>query len=162
MDCIRIEPYGPLHRRPLVELWRASFEHGVGITDPHPIEEQLSFFEAKVLPENTVRLALSGPTLVAFLASTPESVAHLYVAVPFVGRGIGSQLLSLAKSESSGSLWLYTFARNARACAFYERHDFKDVGHGYENMWNLEDVKYVWSRSPGAAWPLLRAGEHNL
>ena len=151
MHSIRIAAYDPLYRRPLVELWRASFEHGVGITDPHPIEEQLSFFEAKVLPENTVRLALSGSTLVAFLASTHESVAHLYVAVPFIGQGIGSQLLSLAKSESSGNLWLYTFARNARACAFYERRGFKDSGHGYENMWNLEDVKYVWSRSQSAA-----------
>ena len=151
VDSIRIEPYAPLHRRPLVELWRASFEHGVGIRDPHPIEEQLSFFESKVLPENAVRLALNGSTVVAFLASTPESVACLYVGVPFIGRGIGSKLLSLAKSESSGSLWLHTFACNARACAFYERHDFRDSGHGYANMWALEDVKYIWSRSPSAA-----------
>ena len=151
MDSIRIAPYAPPHRRALVELWRASFEHGVGITDPHPIEEQLAFFDAKVLPETTVRLALSGSTLVAFLASTHESVAHLYVAVPFIGRGIGSRLLSLAKRESSGSLWLHTFACNARACAFYERHGFEDAGHGHENMWNLEDVKYVWSRGRSAA-----------
>jgi hypothetical protein len=67
--------------------------------------------------------------------------------VPFIGRGIGSQLLALAKSDSSGSLWLYTFARNDRACAFYERHHFKDSGHGHESMWDLEDVKYVWSRA---------------
>jgi GNAT superfamily N-acetyltransferase len=151
MDSIRIEPYQLQYGRRLVELWRASFEHGVGITDPHPIEEQLSFFEEKVLPENTVRLALCGSTPIAFLASTPESVAHLYVAVPFIGKGIGSRLLSLAKSESSGGLWLYTFARNARACAFYERHGFNDSGHGYENMWSLEDIKYVWSRIPNVA-----------
>ncbi len=151
LDSIRIEPYQPRHARPLVELWRASFEHGVGIADPHPLEEQLAFFEAKVHPENTVRIALSAFTLVGFIASTPESIAQIYVGVPFIGRGIGSQMLSLAKSESSGSLWLHTFACNARARAFYERHGFKDSGHGYENMWNLEDIKYIWSRSLSAA-----------
>jgi ribosomal protein S18 acetylase RimI-like enzyme len=151
VDSIRIEPYHPEHARPLVELWRASFEHGVGIKDSHPLEDQLAFFEAKVLPENTVRIALSASSLVGFIASTPESVAQLYVAVPFIGLGIGSQLLALAKSESSGSLWLYTFACNARARAFYERHGFKDSGRGHENMWNLEDIKYIWSRSVSAA-----------
>ena len=151
MDPIRIELYHPRHARPLVELWRASFEHGVGITDSHPIEEQRAFFEAKVLPENTVRVALGASGLVGFIASTPESIAQLYVAVPFIGQGIGSQLLALAKLESSGTLWLYTFARNARARVFYERHGFRDSGHGFENMWNLEDIKYIWSRSVGAA-----------
>ena len=66
--------------------------------------------------------------------------------MPRLGRGIGSRLLTLAKSESSGSLWLFTFAQNIRARAFYERHGFIDTGHGFENMWNLEDIKYVWSR----------------
>ena len=28
----------------LVLMWRASFERGVGITDPHPLEEQRDFF----------------------------------------------------------------------------------------------------------------------
>jgi len=151
VDPVCIEPYRPQHARPLVELWRTSFEHGVGITDPHPLEAQLAFFEEKVLLENKVRIAFSASTLVGFIASTPESIAQLYVAVPFIGRGIGSQLLALAKSESSGSLWLYTFVCNARARAFYERHGFKDSGHGYENMWNLEDIKYSWSRSASAA-----------
>jgi ribosomal protein S18 acetylase RimI-like enzyme len=150
VDAIRIEPYHPRHARPLIELWRASFTHGVGISDPHPLEEQLAFFEARVLPENTVRIALSASTLVGFIASTPESISQLYVAVSVIGRGIGSQLLALAKAESSGSLWLYTFACNARARAFYERHSFKDSGRGYENMWRLEDIKYVWLRSASA------------
>jgi hypothetical protein len=78
VDSIRIEPYQPEHARPLVELWRASFEYGVGIKDSHPLEDQLAFFEAKVLPENTVRIALSASGLVGFIASTPESVAQLY------------------------------------------------------------------------------------
>lgn len=142
---MRIVTFQPQYARPLVELWRRSFEHGVGIKDPHPLEDQLAYFRTSVLPENKVRIALLGTSLVGFIASSPQSIECLYVAVAHIGRGIGSQLLSLAKSESSGSLWLYTFARNANARAFYERHGFIDAGHGFENMWNLEDIKYVWS-----------------
>jgi ribosomal protein S18 acetylase RimI-like enzyme len=146
LDAIRIEDFQHSQARALVDLWRTSFKHGVGITDPHPLEQHLSYFESTVLAETRVRVALAGVELVGFLASTPESVAHLYVAVPRIGQGIGSRLLTLAKSESSGSLWLFTFAQNTRARAFYERHGFIDTGHGFENMWNLEDIKYVWSR----------------
>jgi ribosomal protein S18 acetylase RimI-like enzyme len=147
-DALQIRDFEPRYTRSLVALWRSSFEHGVGITDPHPLQEQQAFFESRVLPENRVRVALLGTTLAGFLASTPESIAHLYVAVPLIGRGIGSRLMALAKAQSSGSLWLCTFARNARARAFYERHGFADTGHGFENMWNLEDIRYVWSRQP--------------
>jgi GNAT superfamily N-acetyltransferase len=146
-----IEEFQPQYMRPLVELWRKSFEHGVGITDPHPLEDQLAYFETTVLTANAVRIALLGSELVGFLASTPQTVECLYVAVPHIGRGIGSRLLALAKSESSGSLGLFTFAQNRNARAFYERHGFVDTGHGFENMWKLEDVKYVWSRVQGAA-----------
>lgn len=148
-DALQIRDFDSRYTRRLVALWRSSFEHGVGITDPHPLQEQQAFFESKVLPENRVRVACLGSTLAGFLASTPQSIAHLYVAVPLIGRGIGSRLLALAKAESSGSLWLYTFARNANARAFYERHGFVDTGHGFENMWNLEDVRYVWSGPAG-------------
>ncbi len=148
---MRIEDFRPQYERPLVELWRKSFEHGVGITDPHPLEDQIAYFRTTVLPGNKVRVSLLGSDLAGFIASTPQSIECLYVAVPHIGRGIGSQLLELAKSESAGSLWLYTFAQNANARSFYERHGFVDAGHGFENMWNLEDIKYVWSRGAGAA-----------
>ena len=152
-DPLRIRDFDPRHTRELVELWRRSFEHGVGITDPHPLEEQQAFFESRVLPENAVRIALLDSALAGFMASSAESIAHLYVAVPLIGRGIGSRLLALAKAESSGRLWLYTFARNANARAFYERHGFADTGHGFENMWQLEDIRYVWSRHSTAGDP---------
>ena len=133
--------------RAVVELWRRSFEHGVGILDPNPIEAQLEYFDSTLVPAHRVVTAWNESGLVGFVAYTPESVGALYVAVPQLGRGIGTQLLELARDESAGSLWLYTFARNARARAFYERRGFVDVGHGFENMWQLEDVRYEWRRS---------------
>lgn len=145
MDPLHIEDYQPRFAWPLVSMWRKSFEHGVGIVDPHPLAEQLAYFESTVLPQTRVRVAVVGSEVVGFVASTSSSVAHLYVAVPHLGRGIGSRLLSLAKQESCGSLWLHTFAQNVRARVFYERRGFRDTGHGFENMWKLEDIKYVWS-----------------
>jgi ribosomal protein S18 acetylase RimI-like enzyme len=134
---------------PLVRLWRESFEFGVGITDPHPVSEQREAFLSQVLPSNRVTLALLESRLVGFIAASAECVSQLHVQVGLHHQGIGSALLALAKAESSGSLWLYTFARNVRACRFYEKHGFIVVAHGFEPHWQLEDVKYGWSARSG-------------
>ena len=128
----------------LVPMWRASFEGGVGIVDPHPIEEQRQYFIDEVLPRNDVRFAILANELVGFIAASSEAVAQLYVHVAFQRRGIGAQLLAWAKEHSCGSLWLYTSGRNLGACAFYERHGFTAIERGFEPMWQLEDIKYHW------------------
>jgi ribosomal protein S18 acetylase RimI-like enzyme len=51
-------------------------------------------------------------------------------------------MLTWAKRQSSGSLWLYTFARNESARSFYERGGLVAIEHGFEPTWQLEDVKY--------------------
>ena len=145
-----IRDFTPEATDALVRMWRASFEHGVGVKDPHAVSEQVEFFRTNVVPNNRVRTAWQGQELVGFLASTGESISQLYVRVDHLGQGIGSQLVRLAQAESSGNLWLFTFARNKRACSFYESRDFKVTARGFEPNWQLEDVKYVWS-APGAA-----------
>ena len=144
MDAV--VPYRPEMLQQLVDLWRASFEHGVGITDPHPIEEQRQYFVEHVAPRFEVRVAMREAAIVGFIASDAESVCQLHVRVGCLRQGIGSRLLELAKSRSSGSLWLYTFARNTVARRFYERHGFVAVAHGFEPTWQLEDVRYRWER----------------
>ena len=150
MDRLNVRPFEPGDVAELIAMWRHSFQHGVGIADPHPIEEQMDYFHKEVLPKNSVRVVLDGKHLVAFLASNAESVAQLYVRVGYIGQGIGSRLLALAKDESAGSLWLYTFARNTNARRFYERHGFAAVQHGFEPTWQLDDVKYQWHRQASA------------
>ena len=150
MKSVVLSSYNARLAEELLLLWRESFEHGVGVKDPHPLEEQRAFFLGQVLPENSVRVALQAGSLVGFIAATPESVSQLYVRVSCLAQGVGSLLLHWAKEQSNGSLWLYTFARNVNARRFYEKHDFKAVATGFEPMWKLEDVKYEWLRS-GAA-----------
>jgi ribosomal protein S18 acetylase RimI-like enzyme len=141
-----IVPYAPEMLLPLVDLWRASFEHGVGIVDPHPIEAQRRYFSDRVLPQFDVAVAMLGDEIVGFVAANRESIAQLHVRVGRHRRGIGTSLLDLAKARSAGSLWLYTFARNSIARRFYERHGFVAIEQGFEATWQLEDVKYRWLR----------------
>ena len=137
--------YNAAYLEPLVHLWRVAFEFGVGVTDPHPLSEQREHFISQVLPHNRVTLATHNARLVGFIAASPESIAQLHVQVGLHRQGIGSALLASAKARSSGSLWLYAFARNLRACRFYEMHGFMVVARGFEPHWQLEDVKYSWS-----------------
>lgn len=143
---LHIEDFAPHELEPLVRLWRESFEQGVGITDTNPLEAQIDYFRREIAPTNRVRLARREGQMVGVLASNAESVNLLYVRVGCHRQGIGKQLLDLAKAESSGSLWLYTFARNQVACAFYESQGFEVVQRGFEPFWQLEDVKFSWSR----------------
>jgi len=129
----------------LVRLWREAFEFGVGVTDPHPLADQREYFVSQVVPANRVTLALLESQLVGFIASSPESIAQLHVQVGLHRRGIGSALLALSKVRSAGSLWLYAFTRNIRACQFYEKHGFVAVERGFEPTWKLEDVRYSWT-----------------
>jgi ribosomal protein S18 acetylase RimI-like enzyme len=132
----------------LVTMWRAAFERGVGVLDPHPIEEQLAFLRRYVVPLNRVLVVLDGANgpIAAFIAFSDEKVAHLYVHVDYQGRGIGKALLDVAKRESSGRLQLVTFARNAVARRFYETNGFREIGQGFEADWQLADVEYAWVR----------------
>jgi ribosomal protein S18 acetylase RimI-like enzyme len=142
---VELVEYEPAWLHELVRMWRASFEGGVGIVDPHPLAEQEAHFQAEVVPRNAVRLALVEGRLAGFVAASRESIAQLHVRVGLQRRGIGARMLAWAKDQSGGSLWLYTFARNAGARAFYERHGFVAVAHGFEPFWQLADVKYVWT-----------------
>jgi [ribosomal protein S5]-alanine N-acetyltransferase len=144
---VRLEEFRPELARDLVLMWRESFEFGVGITDPHSLEDQEQALLEKVAPHNTVRVAFLDRQMVGFVAATPTSIAQLYVRKGFHRRGIGSRLLQWAKEQSSGSLRLYTFARNAGAQAFYERHGFSIRARGHEPEWDLDDVKYEWTAS---------------
>lgn len=136
----------------LVAMWRASFESALGIRDPHSLDQQRAYLLTEVLPKYDVRVATFDGEIVGFIAATPESIAQLYIRRDFQRRGVGTQLLSWAKRQSSGGLWLYTFARNAGARAFYERHGFTATAFGFEPNWQLDDVRYEWgTRVKGAA-----------
>ena len=145
--AVELVPYRPEYRDTLVDLWRASFERGVGRPVPNAVDDHRRYFEAHTLPETRVHLALREGTLVGFGAFTPESVVQLYVHVDHLGQGIGTRLLELAKANSGGRLWLYTFVTNSGAQRFYERRGFDVVERGFEPVMQLGDLRYEWRRA---------------
>ena len=149
-ELIIIEEFRAGHAEELVLMWRESFEFGVGVPDPHPLEEQARYLLTEVVPNNVIRVACLEGQIVGFVAASPTSIAQLYVRKGLHRRGIGSRLLDWAKTQSSGTLGLYTFARNSGARAFYERHGFKIVARGHEPTWDLDDLRYEWSAKKNA------------
>lgn len=142
---IQIEPYALEHLDALVPMWRASFEQGVGVTDPNPLEEQRAYFLEHVLPRNEVRVALQGEKLAGFIAASSSEIDQLYVHPDHQGHGIGSKLLMWAQRNSEGRLILFTFARNQTARTFYERKGFSIIAQGFEEEWQLDDLQYEWN-----------------
>lgn len=141
---ILVKPYTPEHLDALVPMWRASFEQGVGVTDPNPLEEQRAYFLEQVLPRNEVRVALQGDELVGFVAASSSEIDQLYVHPDHQGRGIGSKLLRWAQENSDGRLTLFTFARNQMARTFYGHKGFTVIARGFEEQWQLDDLQYEW------------------
>lgn len=127
-------------------MWRESFEHAVGVSNPHPFEDQLRFLNEELSQTHSVWLALeeSSGKVIGVLAFTPHKISQLYVHVDHQNMGIGSALLDIAKEHADGCLRLFTFERNKKARQFYESRGFNLVARGFEDAMKLEDVEYEW------------------
>lgn len=73
-------------------------------------------------------------------------IKQLYVLPSAVGHGIGTSMISMAKSILGSPIQLYTFQENIGTRRFYERHGFRaiefDDGSGNEE--NCPAVLYEW------------------
>jgi GNAT superfamily N-acetyltransferase len=77
----------------------------------------------------------------------PEAPAaelnRLYVQRPFLGKGIGKELLVrteiLARAEGAEILWLTAWSGNAQALRFYEVQGYQDVG---ASVYTFEGDRY--------------------
>ena len=83
--------------------------------------------------------------LVGLLVLDDDWVDQLYVEPALTGRGIGTQLIELAKRERPGGLRLWTFESNTGAQRFYERHRFRATDRTEDdNEEGVPDILYVW------------------
>jgi GNAT superfamily N-acetyltransferase len=91
-------------------------------------------------------VADDGDGVVAVLVLKDEWIDQLYVEPGHTGRGIGGQLMAVAKRERPSALRLWTFEANVRARRFYERHGFVSTGStAGDNEEGAPDVRYEWS-----------------
>ena len=125
--------------------WRATFE----FEPAHPDEDVRRWVRDELLLEAEIWVAVDpgdGDRVIALLGLSDTMVEQLYVHPDWIGRGVGHELLELAKRRRPHGLELYCFAANDRARRFYERNGFEAVafGDGSGNMERQPDVLYRW------------------
>ena len=114
----------------------------------HTDDEVKEWFATVVLPTREVWVVEQDDGLVALMVLDDGWIDQLYVDPPSARRGLGSQLLDLAKERNPLGLDLWTFQANTAARRFYERHGFVAVATTEgDNEERAPDVRYRW---PGA------------
>lgn len=143
----------PTDAAALTEVYRRSFRAALpGIRLAHTDDEigwwmrelvigQLETWLAEVDGRPAALLALG-----AFDHSVPSALEHLYVAPELRGRGLGDELVALAKRRRPEGLELWTFQANGPARRFYARHGFVEVEltDGAGNEEREPDARLVW------------------
>jgi GNAT superfamily N-acetyltransferase len=114
----------------------------------HTDEEVRAWIAEIVIPRLEAWVA-EGDALAGLLVLDDDWVDQLYVDPELTRRGIGTQLIELAKRERPGGLRLWTFESNAGAQRFYERHGFRAIDRTEgDNEEGAPDILYVWDRHP--------------
>lgn len=116
---------------------------------PAPVHSDVevhAWFATVVLVERETWVIEDGGTIVAVLVLERGWVDQLYVDPDHMSLGLGSLLIGVAKSRHPNGLDLWTFAANAGARRFYERHGFRAVAAtDGDNEEGAPDVRYRWS-----------------
>ena len=143
---IRIIAYDPAYAEETVHMWRKSKEEAIGQAELHTFEDQVHFLNNILSVDYKIYLAIDCSTnsVAGMLACNQTEINQLYIHTNYQGKGLGAKFLEIAKSNSEGTLTLYTFEINHKAQHFYEKHGFQVIGRGYENEENLPDIQYQW------------------
>lgn len=113
----------------------------------HTPEEDRWFYRERMFKTCTLWGAFEADVLTGVIAFHDDWIEQLYVLPEAQGRGVGTELLDVAK-RASERLQLWTFQRNARALLFYEARGFVLVEQtdGAGNEENEPDARYLWTR----------------
>ena len=128
---------------------RAAFDHALPrLRGLHTPDEDRWFYRERVFRECQVHGAFEDAALTAIIAFRSGWIDQLYVLPQVQGRGVGSELLGIAKRVFD-SLQLWTFQRNSRARGFYEARGFVLVEEtdGARNEEKEPDARYSWTRA---------------
>lgn len=131
----------------VAELFIASQADAVPfLSKLHTAEDTRAFIANEVFVHCEVWVAREAKRIVGMMALNGSHLDHLYLLPGHYRRGIGSCLLKKAKALRPGKITLYAFAKNTRACAFYEHHGFAAVefGDGSANEAGEPDILYEW------------------
>jgi len=128
---------------------RRAFDHALPwLTGLHTPDEDRWFYRERVFTECQVHGAFEGGALAAIIAFRSDWIDQLYVLPEVQGRGVGSELLQVAK-RACDRLQLWTFQRNLGARRFYEARGFALVEEtdGARNEEKEPDARYLGTRA---------------
>jgi GNAT superfamily N-acetyltransferase len=128
---------------------RASFDHALPwLASLHTSDEDAWFYRERVFATSTVWGAFEDDEMRGVIAFRDDWIEQLYVSPEAQGRGLGTELLDVAK-QASERLQLWTFQRNAQARRFYETRGFVLVEQtdGARNEEKEPDARYLWTRA---------------
>ena len=135
------------------DLWLRARKAAVGTIPPpvHDDEDVRAWFASHVVPDTECWLAEDDAgRLAGLLVLDGPWLQQLYVEPAITGRGIGGRLVELAQRARPDGLRLWTFASNAGAQRFYERHGFVAIRRtdGRDNEERAPDILYSWGAPP--------------
>jgi ribosomal protein S18 acetylase RimI-like enzyme len=116
----------------------------------HSDENVRRWILERLIPAGRTTVAVVDGAVVGFVSVSAAAegswITHLYLSPDWVGRGIGTRVLALARRELPPPIRLYAFQENQRARAFYEHRGFRAVGFtdGSGNEEKCPDVLYEW------------------
>jgi GNAT superfamily N-acetyltransferase len=128
---------------------RRSFDQALpSLAGLHTPEKDQWFFRERVFRTCEVWGAFDRAMMVGIIAFREHWIDQLYVLPKDQGRGVGTELLHVARS-SFGRLHLWTFQRNVQARRFYEARGFALIREtdGAGNEEREPDALYLWARS---------------
>ncbi|MCS3895660.1 GNAT superfamily N-acetyltransferase [Bradyrhizobium japonicum USDA 38] len=113
----------------------------------HTPAEDRWFYRERVFPTCRVWGRFNDDELTGIIAFRDGWIEQLYLLPAAQGRGIGTELLDVAKGACD-RLELWTFQRNTPARRFYEARGFTLVEQtdGARNEEREPDARYVWTR----------------
>ncbi|MDH2342042.1 GNAT family N-acetyltransferase [Bradyrhizobium sp. SSUT77] len=132
------------------QVHRAAFDHAMPwLVGLHTPDQDRWFYREHVFATCRVCGRFDGEVLGGIIAFRDGWIEQLYVLPAVQGRGVGTELLDVAK-QACERLELWTFQRNERARRFYEARGFTLVEQtdGARNEENEPDARYLWMRMP--------------
>ncbi|MBW7968901.1 GNAT family N-acetyltransferase [Bradyrhizobium sp. BR 10289] len=130
------------------QVRRTAFDHAMPwLVGLHTPDEDRWFYREHVFKTCRVWGHFDDDVLSGIIAFRDGWVDQLYVLPAARGRGIGTELLDLAK-DACDRLEIWTFQRNAPARRFYEARGFVLVEQtdGARNEEKEPDARYLWTR----------------
>jgi len=116
----------------------------------HSDEAVREWIRRHLIPAGQTTVAVIDGLVVGLLAVSKGTdcswIDQLYLLPTWVGRGIGTRLLELARGKLLPPIRLYTFQCNQPARYFYERRGFRAIafGDGSGNEEQCADILYEW------------------